>query len=128
MRVLHDTHAFLWFITADPRLGGPARQVLSTGGNQVLLSLASVWEIAIKVRIGRLPLPLPLDTFIPEQLRLNRLDLLPITLEHTFEVARLPLHHRDPFDRLLIARAIREGIPIVSADEAFDAYAVERHW
>jgi PIN domain nuclease of toxin-antitoxin system len=128
MRVLLDTHAFLWFITADPRLGEPARQILSTGGNQVLLSLASVWEIAIKVRIGRLPLPLPLDTFIPEQLRLNRLDLLPITLEHTFEVARLPLHHRDPFDRLLIAQAIGEGIPIVSADEAFDAYPVERHW
>lgn len=128
MSVLLDTHAFLWFITADPRLSAPARQVLSTGGNQVLLSLASVWEIAIKVAIGRLPLPLPLDTFIPEQLRINRIELLPISLEHTYEVARLPLHHRDPFDRLLIAQAIRESIPVVSADEAFDSYPVQRYW
>lgn len=128
MRVLLDTHAFLWFITADARLGDHARQVLSTGGNQVLLSVASVWEIAVKVAIGRLPLPLPLDTLIPDQLRLNRIELLPISLEHALGVAHLPLHHRDPFDRLLIAQAIREGIPLVSADQAFDAYPVQRRW
>jgi PIN domain nuclease of toxin-antitoxin system len=128
MRVLLDTHTLLWFITADPRLSAPARQVLATGGNQVLLSLASVWEIAIKVAIGRLPLPQPLDKFVPEQLRINRIELLSIALEHTFDVARLPLHHRDPFDRLLIAQAIREAIPVVSADAAFDAYPVQRYW
>lgn len=128
MRVLLDTHAFLWFITEDPRLSVSARQVLSSGGNQVLLSVASVWEIAIKVAIGRLPLPLPLDTFIPDQLRLNRIELLAISVEHTFEVAGLPLYHRDPFDRLLIAQAIRERVPLVSADRAFDGYPVQRHW
>lgn len=128
MRVLLDTHAFLWFITGDARLSGHARQVLSTGGNQVLLSVASVWEIAIKVAIGRLPLTLPLDAFIPDQLLLNRIELLPISLEHALQVAHLPPHHRDPFDRLLIAQAIREGIPLVSADQAFDAYPVQRSW
>lgn len=128
MRVLIDTHAFLWFITADSRLSDHARQVLSTGGNQVLLSVASVWEIAIKVAIGRLPLPLPLDTLIADQLRLNRIGLLPISLDHALGVAHLPMHHRDPFDRLLVAQAIREEIPLVSADEAFDAYPVQRRW
>lgn len=127
-RVLLDTHAFLWFITADSRLSSPARQVLTTGGNQLLLSVASVWEIAIKVSIGRLPIPLPLDDFIPEQLRINRIELLPVSLEHTFRVARLPLHHRDPFDRILAAQAMQEGVPLVSADAALDAYPVVRHW
>lgn len=128
MRLLLDTHSFLWFITADPRLSPPAQQLLARGSNQLLLSLASVWEVAIKVSIGRLPLPAPLDPFVPEQLELNRIELLPITLEHTFEVARLPLHHRDPFDRLIIAQAIREGVPVVSADAAFDGYPVQRLW
>jgi PIN domain nuclease of toxin-antitoxin system len=127
-RVLLDTHTFLWFITADPRLSAPARGVLAAGGNQLLLSVASVWEIAIKVSVGRLPIPLPLDAFIPEQLRVNRIELLPISLEHTFEVPRLPLHHRDPFDRILVAQAVHESIPLVSADEALDAYPVVRLW
>ncbi len=78
--------------------------------------------------IGRLPIPEPLDTFIPEHLRANRIGLLPIEPRHAFEVARLPLHHRDPFDRLLIAQAIVEGLPIVSADSAFDSYSIERLW
>ena len=128
MRVLLDTHTFLWFITADPKLSSPAQQTLAAGSNQLLMSLASVWEIAIKVGTGRLPISASLDTFIPEQLRSNRIELLPIVMEHTFEVARLPLHHRDPFDRIIIAQAIREGMPLVSADEAFDAYPIHRIW
>ncbi len=128
MRVLLDTHTFLWFITADPKLSTSAQQVLVTGSNVVLLSVASLWEIAIKVSIGRLPIPQPLQTFIPQQLGTNRIELLPIQLEHSFEVARLPLYHRDPFDRMIIAQAIHERLPIVSADGAFDSYAIQRLW
>jgi len=128
MRLLLDTHAFLWFITADSRLSATAEQAIRRSGDTPLLSIASVWEIAIKVQLQRLPIPQPLDVFIPEQLRVNRIGLLPIELNHTFEIARLPLHHRDPFDRILIAQAIREGIPVVSVDGAFDAYPVQRIW
>jgi PIN domain nuclease of toxin-antitoxin system len=128
MRLLLDTHTFLWFITADPRLSAGAEQAIRQVGDTPLLSIASVWEIAIKVQLQRLPIPRPLDVFIPEQLRTNRIELLPIELHHTFEIARLPLHHRDPFDRILIAQAIRESIPVVSADRAFDAYPVRRLW
>ena len=128
VRVLLDTHSFLWFITADSKLSAPAQRIIATGSNEPFLSVACVWEIAVKVSIGRLPLPEPLDTFIPEQLRINRIGLLPIELRHTFAVARLPLHHRDPFDRLLIAQALAEGLPIVSADPAFDSYPVQRLW
>jgi PIN domain nuclease of toxin-antitoxin system len=128
MRLLLDTHAFLWFITADPRLSAAGEQAIRGSGDTPLLSVASVWEMAIKVQLQRLPIPQPLDTFIPEQLRINRIGLLPIELPHTFEIARLPLHHRDPFDRILIAQAMRENIPIVSADSAFDAYPIQRLW
>jgi PIN domain nuclease of toxin-antitoxin system len=127
-RVLLDTHSFLWFVTADPKLSAPAQRIFASGSNELLLSVACLWEIAIKVSIGRLPIPEPLDTFIPEQLRINRIGLLPIELRHTFEVTRLPLHHRDPFDRMLIAQALAEGLPIVSADPAFDNYSVQRLW
>lgn len=128
MRVLLDTHSFLWFVTEDPKLSGRAQRIIAAGSNEPLLSVACVWEIAIKVNTGRLPIPEPLDRFIPEQLRINRVELLPIELRHTFAVARLPLHHRDPFDRLLIAQSLVEGIPILSADPAFDSYSVQRLW
>lgn len=128
MRLLLDTHTFLWFITADPKLSPAAERAIRDGSSQPLLSMASVWEIAIKVGTGRLPIPAPLKTFIPEQLRANRIGVLPIELRHTFEVAQLPLHHRDPFDRLLIAQAISEDVPLVSADSAFDAYPIQRLW
>lgn len=127
-RILLDTHSFLWFITADPKLSPTAQRAIALGNNEPLLSMASVWEIAIKVSLGRLPLPEPIETLIPEQLRTNRIALLPIELSHTSQVARLPLHHRDPFDRLLIAQALTEGLPIVSIDPAFDHYPIERLW
>ena len=128
MRVLLDTHAFLWFITADPKLSTQAAQVIRDGRNDVLLSLASVWEIAIKVSIGRLPIPQPLDTFVPQQLGFNRIGLLPVELRHALAIARLPLHHRDPFDRMLVVQAQADDIPIVSADTTLDAYGVQRLW
>ena len=126
--VLADTHSFLWFITEDSRLSATAREAMSPGARQVWLSVASLWEIAIKVSIRRLPLPDPFDAFIRHQLEENAINLLPIAPAHTFEVSRLPFHHRDPFDRMIIAQAVREDLPIVGADAAFDAYPVERIW
>lgn len=128
MRALLDTHSFLWFVSADSKLSSKAEGLIADGANELLLSIASVWEIAIKVSLGRLPLGAPVEDFIPEHLRRNWIDLLPIEASHTFEVSRLPFHHRDPFDRILISQARVEGIPIVSADSAFDDYAVERVW
>jgi PIN domain nuclease of toxin-antitoxin system len=128
MRLLLDTHAFLWFITGDPKLSSTAERAIRDGTNELLLSVASVWEMAIKVRLDRLPIPQPLDSFVPRQLEINRISLLPIELQHTFEIARLPLHHRDPFDRLLIGQAMVETIPIISADDAFASYEVEVMW
>ena len=128
MRLLLDTHTFLWFITADTQLSSTAEKAVRKLGNEAFLSVASVWEIAIKVNLGRLPIPQPLETFIPEQLRLNHITLLPVELSHTFEVAGMPLHHRDPFDRIIIAQAQVEDLDLVSADVAFDQYAVRRLW
>lgn len=128
MRLLLDTHAFLWFITADAQLSSTAERGIRTPGSDAFLSIASVWEIAIKVNLGKLPIPLPLETFVPEQLRMNRIRLLPMELHHTFEVSRMPLHHRDPFDRIIIAQAKLEYLELVSADAAFDAYPARRLW
>jgi PIN domain nuclease of toxin-antitoxin system len=128
MRLLLDTHAFLWFITADPKLSRVAEHAIRDVTNKPLLSIASVWEIAIKVSQGRLPIPQPLEQFIPHHLQSNQIDVLPIQLHHTYGLEQLPLHHRDPFDRLLISQAISEDIPIVSTDSAFDAYPVKRLW
>ena len=127
-RALLDTHSFLWFVTDDPKLSTAAKRVITEGANEPILSTACVWEIAIKVNTGRLPIPAPLETFIPEQLSINRISLLPIELKHLFEIARMPLHHRDPFDRVIIARAIVEGLPVISADPAFDKYPIQRLW
>jgi PIN domain nuclease of toxin-antitoxin system len=128
MRLLLDTHTFLWFITEDRRLSKTAERLIRDGRNELLLSVASIWEVAIKVRLDRLPIPEPLEKFIPDQLQLNRTHLLPIDLRHTFAVARLPLHHRDPFDRLLICQAQVEGLPIATADPAFSSYEIEVLW
>jgi PIN domain nuclease of toxin-antitoxin system len=128
MRALLDTHAFLWFITADPKLSAQAEKTIRHGDNELLLSMASVWETAIKVSLGRLPLPEPIETFIPAQLQINRIGLLPIEAGHTFGIVHLPFHHRDPFDRLIIAQALAEDLPIVSGDATFDAYGVRRVW
>lgn len=128
LRALLDTHSFLWFVTLNPKLSVEAKRLMVAGDNELLLSVASVWEISIKVSIGRLPIPEPLDTFVPKQLQINRIGLLPIEPRHAFEVARLPFHHRDPFDRLLIAQAKVEGLPIIGADSAFDSYSIKRLW
>ena len=122
MKLLLDTHTFLWFVTNDPLLSQVAHTYLEDPNNTLYLSIASVWEMSIKHGIGKLPFAQPIEIFIPTQLQLNRIDILPITQEHTFYAGQLPMHHRDPFDRMLIAQSIVEAIPLVSADTSFVAY------
>lgn len=128
MRLLIDTHAFLWLISNDRQLTQRSRELLEDGENDLLLSVASLWEMAIKQSIGKLELDAPFSSFISEQLALNSVAVLDITMEHLSVVATLARHHRDPFDRLIIAQAIEESLPVVSIDEKFDAYPVERLW
>jgi PIN domain nuclease of toxin-antitoxin system len=128
VRILLDTHAFLWFVLNDAQLSAPARVRIVDPANDVLLSPASYWEIAIKISLGKYQLPQSFQTFMTEQIEQNALEILPITPAHAEVVASLPFHHRDPFDRLLIAQAIVEQVPIVSADVALDAYPINRIW
>jgi PIN domain nuclease of toxin-antitoxin system len=127
MKVLLDTHAFLWFVNDDPQLSLAAKTLMESEVD-LLLSVASLWEISIKVGIGKLDLPKPFDVFIPEQLELNEIELLQIELKHLTPLTSLPLHHRDPFDRLLISQSLVEELTILSADKIFDRYAVNRSW
>ena len=128
MNFLLDTHIFLWFVAGDPKLSQVARELVDDPDNQPFLSIASLWETAIKISLGKLNLGQPFETFIPQQMALNGIDLLAIELDHTTIVSKLPFHHRDPFDRLLVAQAMTAGIPLVSVDEAFDAYPIKRLW
>jgi PIN domain nuclease of toxin-antitoxin system len=128
MKLLLDTHSFLWFIGGDDRLSLTARTLIEDTTNDVFLSVASLWEMAIKISLGRLQFSQPFETFIPQQLSLNRIGMLGITIGHAAQVAMLPFHHRDPFDRLLIAQALVEHVPIVSRDPEFDAYGIMRMW
>ncbi len=128
MRLILDTHTFLWFIFGDPQLSLTAVELLRDPVNEKLLSIASPWEVGIKVSAGKLTLSEPLEAYFDEQMKLNSVKMLPITLAHVACVSTLPLHHRDPFDRMLIAQSLMENIPIISADAAFDAYSVVRYW
>lgn len=128
MRLLLDTHTLLWLLEGDARLSPTATGLLVNCDHELLLSPASYWELAIKVSLGKYQLADPIAVFIREAVELYRLTILPITPSHAQTVANLPFHHKDPFDRMLIAQAIVENIPIVSADSALDAYAIERQW
>jgi PIN domain nuclease of toxin-antitoxin system len=128
MRLLLDTHSFLWFIGGSHDLSTTARTLIEDASSQPFISVASLWEMAIKLSLGKLSLAQPFELLIPQQMQLNGIELLGIEISHVATVAKLSFHHRDPFDRLLIAQAMVEQIPIVSADIAFDAYAVERLW
>ena len=123
-----DTHAFLWWIGDDPRLSERAREVLSDGDNDLVFSAASGWEIAIKARLGRLHVPGDLNTYLFRQLTENYTSVLPVHLSHALRVHALPDHHHDPFDRLLVAQAIVEEIPLLSADPRIARYPVEVVW
>ena len=128
MRLLLDTQAFLWFILAEPRLSATALGLITDPLNHKHVSPASYWEIAIKIRLGKYALPVPFEPFMSDQIVRNHFTILPITVKHAAVLTTLPLHHRDPFDRLLIAQTMVEAMRIVSIDSVLDAYRVTRLW
>lgn len=125
MRLLLDTHCWLWLESAPERFSERVRHQLVDPETELLLSVASVWELAIKTALGKLELPEPLATYVPTRLRRSSVGTLPVRLEHALAVAKLPPHHADPFDRMLIAQARSERLPVLTADAAFAAYDVE---
>jgi PIN domain nuclease of toxin-antitoxin system len=127
MRALLDTHAFLWAISADTRLSRRAQQTF-TGPNELWLSVASLWEILIKVKAGKLPLPEPSGSYVVKALGENRIEVLPIKLDHVLRIETLALHHRDPFDRILIAQSIEEKLPVITSDPIFKRYPIDLIW
>ncbi len=128
MNLLLDTHTFLWFVWDDAQLSDAARDVITDADNRKLISAVSYWEIAIKVSLNKLDLGEPYQDFMPREIARNLFEVLSISLDHAAAVSELPFHHRDPFDRMLIAQAMCEQIPLISADAAFDDYSVNRIW
>ena len=128
MRILLDTHTFLWWITSDQRLSQRSIELISDGSNELLFSTASGWEIAIKAGLGRLDMPDPLDRFVTEHLFRNHISVLSVQLSHALHVYTLPQLHRDPFDRLLVAQAQVERLPLLSSDKRLAEYDVDVLW
>ena len=128
MKYLLDTHALLWFLAGDKQLSGRVLQLIDDLNNEIFVSIVSLWEIAIKVSLGKLTLIKPFEELFPEQLHFNSIEIVDITVDTLIKLITLPLLHRDPFDRLIIAQALVEGLPIIGVDSAFDAYGISREW
>lgn len=128
MRVLIDTHVFLWWVEGDRALPAKARAALADQDNECLFSLVSAWELAIKAGLGKLKLAIPVRRYVTEHIAANGFRMLDIRMPHIGRVELLPPHHGDPFDRLLIAQALEEKLPIVTADPVFRDYGVKRIW
>jgi PIN domain nuclease of toxin-antitoxin system len=127
MRLLLDTHAFLWFVTGDRRLSRRARRAVEAADSELLISAASVWEVAIKASLGRLTLSKSVHDYFDEKAAAGFI-ILPIEWVHAAKVSELPFYHRDPFDRLIIAQGLVDGIPIVSGDPEFKTYGARIVW
>jgi PIN domain nuclease of toxin-antitoxin system len=128
VKILLDTHTLLWFVLGDAKLSGTARAHIEDLQNDKLVSPASYWEIAIKISIGKYTLPQRYEDFMQKSIAGNGFSVLPIEPKHTAALLRLPFHHRDPFDRLIIAQSMVEQIAIIGGDPDFDAYPVTRIW
>ncbi len=128
MRLLLDTHAFIWWASNDPSLTLPARTAIADTNNEIFLSAVSTWEMAIKIAIGKLTLAGPLETFVLTQVLQYQFKPLLVTYDHTYRVRTLPQHHGDPFDRLLVAQALVENLVIVTGDGKFALYAAPLLW
>ena len=128
MKLLLDAHALLWFLADDPQLGATARAALVDPANERWLSPISLVEIALKVRLGKLPLSAPFGVVFPAQLAANRVQLYPLEPRHIEPLTTLPFHHKDPFDRLLVATVLVDKLDLVSADAVLDAYGITRVW
>jgi PIN domain nuclease of toxin-antitoxin system len=127
MKAILDTHAFLWALAGDARMSSRARDIFA-GSTDLSLSIASVWEILIKVQSGKLNFPRPAGPYLLSRLAENRIKKLSISIDHLLAFERLPLHHRDPFDRILIAQSIEENWPIITADPMFRQYPIQVIW
>ena len=128
MRCLLDTHALYWYIDGNSQISKRAQTLIQDASNTILISPASYWEIAIKISLGKWQLNRRYDEFVDVALNRYGFQVLPILHSHTARLIELPYFHRDPFDRLLVAQATVEGIPIITGDAAFDAYAIDRIW
>ncbi len=126
--LLLDTQAMLWFFWDDPVLSSTAKAEIENPNNRKLVSIASCWEAAIKSGLKKLELGAPCAAFLNREISRNNFELLPISFDHATWVETLPAHHRDPFDRLLVAQALIERLPIVSSDPVFDEYGIKRLW
>jgi PIN domain nuclease of toxin-antitoxin system len=127
MKALLDTHTFLWAISGNEKLSRRASEIFA-GPSDLWLSVASIWEILIKVQIGKIPLPQPTGSYLVKKLAENRIETLPVSLDHVLKIEALPVHHRDPFDRILIAQSLEENLPLVTSDSIFNRYDVELIW
>ena len=128
MRLLLDTHTLLWWLTENSSLPASARKLIANKNNDVLVSAASAWEIATKVRLGKLPIALDLAHDFTAYLERERFETLAVSADHGIRAGLLPSPHKDPFDRMLIAQALAENLAIVSNDVVFDGYGVKRVW
>jgi PIN domain nuclease of toxin-antitoxin system len=125
MRLLLDTHVFIWWADNPEKLSPAALTALEDEANELILSVASVWEMQIKIQLGKLKLSLPLKELLKNQQETNNLTVSPVALPHVLALEALPFHHKDPFDRLLIAQSIEEDLTLVTADSQFSAYSVK---
>ena len=124
MRLLIDTNVLLWWLEDNPKLGTKARVAIAEPSNEVWVSVAATWEIVVKHALGRLELAEPMEELLPREFAANRFRVVPITLSHTLLVGQLPPHHADPFDRVMVAQAIHEGMTMLSSDEQLTRYQV----
>lgn len=128
MNILLDSHTLIWFSQNSPQLSSSAIEILEDRNNLLFLSLVSVWEIQIKVQLGKLNLDISLSEIVKDQTKINDVQILPLKLSHIWTLDTLPYYHKDPFDRLLISQAITENLIILGVDSVFDSYPVEKIW
>ena len=128
MKYLLDTHILIWFLSGDEKLNFYTKQLIENEENELLVSIASLWEMSIKFNLGKLQLQKPFDQLFPQQLEENNIDILKVKIEHLKLLCNLPLHHRDPFDRLIVCQGLFEQISIISKDTILDKYGVKREW
>ena len=128
MRVLIDTHVFIWWTSGVKKLSSEVYDLLLDSDTEAVLSIVSIWEMQIKSSLGKLQFKTTLRELVDDEINRNRIELLPISLSHIYALSNLPPHHRDPFDRMLIAQSLDANLQIISIDEKFDAYGINRIW
>jgi len=128
MKYLIDTHTLLWIVTKNKKLSKKVKDIYLNSENQIFISLASLWEMAIKINLNKLSINEPLKDFVKNQIKSNDINILDIKTKHILLLENLPYYHKDPFDRLIISQSINEQIPLLSFDKVFDKYSIKRIW